>query len=183
MNPNRFKRIVVLTTLFLLSLTFNPIMNSITSAQGNTYYVATDGVDDLPGGTSGDPWATITYALDHVPDDSLILVRAGDYNGRVRLRGTFSQGVTVRSEVPYQARLRHDATVVTSYYGQGITLEGFDIAHSGSGAGALVIQSRPLPPGGWPTPAGRVPARPLPSPIMPPVPTPWADCKTTPGTP
>jgi hypothetical protein len=113
-------------------------------AQGDVYYVAMDGTDDIPGGTVGDPWATITYALDNVPDDSLILVRPGTYTGRVRLRGTFAQGVTVRSEVLYQARLRNNGTVVTCFYGQGIALEGFDIAHSGSGAGALVVQIQDL---------------------------------------
>ncbi len=40
--------------------------------------------------------------------------------------------------------LRHDSTVVTCFYGQGITLEGFDIAHAGPGAGALVIQIQDL---------------------------------------
>jgi hypothetical protein len=110
----------------------------------NTYYVATDGSDDTGDGSSGSPWATITHALDNVPDGSLILVRSGTYAGRVRLRGTFSQGVTVRSEVPYQAQLRNDSTVVSCFYGQGITLEGFDIAHSGPGAGALVIQIQDL---------------------------------------
>ncbi len=116
----------------------------------SVFYVATDGDDFLGDGSVADPWATITYALDNVPDDSLILVRPGIYNGQVRLRGTFTQGVLVRSEMPYQAQLRHTSTVVTCFYGQGITLEGFDIAHSGSGAGALVIQIQDLigPPGG-----------------------------------
>jgi hypothetical protein len=119
-------------------------------AFSGTYYVATDGDDFAGDGSSGDPWGTITHALDSVPDDSLILVRSGTYFGLVNLRGTFTQGVTVRSEIPYQARLRHDSTVVICFYGQGITLEGFDIAHSGSGAGALVIQIQDLidPPGG-----------------------------------
>ena len=113
-------------------------------AFSGTYFVATDG-DDLAGdGSSGDPWETITHALDTVPDDSLILVRPGLYSGRVQLRGTFTQGVLVRSEIPYQAQLRHTNTVVTCFYGQGITLEGFDIAHSGPGAGALVIQIQDL---------------------------------------
>ncbi len=112
--------------------------------QTANYYVATDGNDNTGDGSSGDPWATITHALDSVPDGSTILVRAGTYNGLVRLRGVFPQGVVVRSETPYQARLRHDSTVVTCFYGQGITLEGFDIAHSGPGAGALVIQIQDL---------------------------------------
>src|SRR5581483_3785390 len=52
--------------------------------------------------------------------------------------------ITVRSEVPYRALLRHTSTVVQAFYGQGIALEGFDIAHSGPGAGALVVQIQDL---------------------------------------
>ena len=122
-----------------------------------TYYVDTGGNDTTGDGSSGYPWATITHALDTVPDDSLILVRPGTYEGRVRLRGVFAQGVTVRSEVPYQARLRNDGTVVTCFYGQGITLEGFDIAHSGSNPGALVIQIQDLITG--PEQVGRITLR------------------------
>ncbi len=112
--------------------------------QGDIYYVATDGSDTTGDGSSSKPWATITHALDNVSDGNTILVRPGTYVGRVRLLGSFAQGVTVRSEVPYQARLRNDDTVVTCFYGQGITLEGFDIAHSGSPSGALVIQIQDL---------------------------------------
>jgi hypothetical protein len=112
--------------------------------QASVYYVDTGGSDESGDGSAGNPWATITYALDHVLDGSVILVRPGTYIGRVRLRGSFAQGVTVRSEVPYQARLRHDGTVLTCFYGQGITLEGFDVAHSGPSASALVIQIQDL---------------------------------------
>jgi len=114
------------------------------AAHGANYYVAVDGSDDTGDGSVADPWATITHALDSVPDQSLILVKPGTYTGRIRLRGSFDQGVTVRSQIPYQAKLRHAATVVTCYYGRGITLEGFDIAHSGPGAGALVVQIQDL---------------------------------------
>ncbi|HJS28270.1 MAG TPA: choice-of-anchor Q domain-containing protein, partial [Anaerolineales bacterium] len=113
-------------------------------AGGGTYYVDTAGDDTSGDGSSGDPWATITHALLQVEDGSTILVRPGTYNGQVKLQGNFPTGVAVRSEIPYQARLRHDSTVVTCFYGQGITLEGFDIAHAGPGAGALVIQIQDL---------------------------------------
>jgi hypothetical protein len=122
-----------------------------------TYYVDAGGSDTTGDGSSVYPWATITHALDTVPDDSLILVRPGTYVGRVRLRGVFAQGVTVRSEVPYQARLRNDGTVVTCFYGQGITLEGFDIAHSGLDSDALVIQIQDLITG--PEQVGRITLR------------------------
>jgi hypothetical protein len=110
----------------------------------STFHVATNGAN-LPGnGTAAAPWATIEYALQQVPDASTILVQPGTYSGRIRVQGTFAQGVTVRSAQPYRAKLRHNATVLTIYDDnadiEGITLEGFDIAHTGAGAGALVVQ-------------------------------------------
>lgn len=143
MLASRSLRLVLIVVLLAVSGGLGPVGRPL-QAQGGTFYVATDGSDDTGDGSAGNPWATITHALDSVPDESLILVRPGTYYGRVRLRGSFDQGVTVRSEVPYQARLRNDATVVTCFYGQGITLEGFDVAHSGPGAGALVIQIQDL---------------------------------------
>jgi len=112
---------------------------------GSVFYVATDGDDSAGDGSIGSPWATITQALDSVPDSSTILVRPGTYTGRVRMRGTFPTGVTVRSEVPYMAKLRNSDTVLTFYTAgvgcDGITVEGFDIAHSGPGAGPLLIHA------------------------------------------
>lgn len=109
-----------------------------------TFFVATNGADIPAGGTNAAPWATITYALDRVPDGALILVKPGTYTGRIRIRGVFANGVTVRSELPYQARLRAAEAVLTIFDDnaniEGITIEGFDIAHTGAGAGALVVQ-------------------------------------------
>ncbi len=118
---------------------------STTCAQAqNTYYVAVGGADQPANGSDAAPWASITYALDRVPDSSLILVKPGVYTGRIRIRGNFAQGVTVRSQVPYQARLRANEAVLTIYNDNadiaGISIEGFDIAHTGAGAAALVVQ-------------------------------------------
>ena len=101
-------------------------------ASAATFWVATDGSDTTGDGSEGDPWATIEHAVDTAPDDSEIVVEAGTYSGRIRLDRSFATGVVVRS------------TVVTVDEGQGITLEGFDIAHTGPGAGALVIQVQDL---------------------------------------
>ncbi|TDI46449.1 MAG: hypothetical protein E2P02_04980 [Acidobacteria bacterium] len=130
------------SAVFGAALMGGSMVSGVSSAQ--TFYVATDGDDGSGDGSIGAPWATITRALDTVADASTILVRHGTYFGRVRLRGTFANGVTVRSEIPYQARLRYHATVVTCFYGRGITLEGFDIAHDGPGASGLVIQVQNL---------------------------------------
>jgi hypothetical protein len=106
--------------------------------------VAGGGSDDPDiDGSAAAPFASITYALDRAQDGTVILVKPGMYYGRVRIRGTFPKGVTVRSEKPYKARLRNNGTVITAYTHtdgcQGITIEGFDIAHDGPGAGALVV--------------------------------------------
>lgn len=114
------------------------------NASHTLYYVSTIGNDNTGDGSSEAPWATITHAVDTVPDGSTVLVRPGTYFGRVRLRQQFDQGITIQSGTPYAARLRNDDVVVTSYTGQGITMEGFDIAHSGSEAGGLVIQIQDL---------------------------------------
>jgi hypothetical protein len=110
------------------------------NAQAGEYYVATAGSDEIGDGSVTDPWATIEHALGEVPDGSIILVRPGTYTGRISLQGNFTQGVTVRSELPYQAQLRNNDRVIVSYSGcEGVTLEGFDIAHDGASAGPLVI--------------------------------------------
>ena len=128
----------ILATLCIVVIaTFNA--SGATTMQVGFYYIATDGNDSTGEGSPENPWATINYALSAVPDGSTILVRPGTYTGRTSLRGTFSQGVTIRSEIPYQARLRNNGTVVICFYGRGITLEGFDIAHSGPGSGALPL--------------------------------------------
>lgn len=109
-----------------------------------TFYVATNGSNITGNGSAALPWATITHALDQVPDQSTILVRPGEYTGRIRIRGNFAQGVVVRSEMPYMARLRASEAVLTIYNDnadiQGISIEGFDISHTGAGASPLVVQ-------------------------------------------
>ncbi len=113
------------------------------SAHAGTFYVDFTQGTPAGDGSAASPWDTITTALDNVPDDSLVLVRSGTYTGRVRLRGTFPNGVTVKAEQDYQVRLRNSDRVITAYEHasgcNGIILEGFDIAHTGPGAGALVI--------------------------------------------
>lgn len=111
----------------------------------DTFYVATGGDDNSGDGSQGNPWATITHAVDNATEGALILVAPGTYNGRTNLRQQFSQPVTVRSEVPYQAQLRHNnGAALISYEGQNIIVEGFDIAHDPANTGALVIQVQDL---------------------------------------
>lgn len=110
-----------------------------------TRYVSPTGDDDEGNGSIGSPFATITRALDASTGGDTVIVQEGLYTGRVRIRGTFDPPVLVRSEPPYRARLRSsDSTVVTVYDAIGVTMDGFDIAHSGPGAPPVVMQIQDL---------------------------------------
>ena len=104
------------------------------------YYVAPDGRDDLGNGSVEFPWATINYAAASVPDGALILVKPGTYQGQVALQRQFDRGIIIRSERPYQAQLRHDRPIITCFVCQHVTIEGFDIAHTGPETQRYVIQ-------------------------------------------
>lgn len=104
------------------------------------YYVAPTGSNEQGNGSSEQPWRTISYAVTAVPDGALILVKPGLYAGQIKLEGQYKQGITIRSERPYQAQLRHNQQVIICFVCQGVTIEGFDIAHAGPGADRYIIQ-------------------------------------------
>ncbi|HIP71903.1 MAG TPA: hypothetical protein EYH05_10975 [Anaerolineae bacterium] len=141
-KPHRLT-LALLIFLSVSLLAYAALAGQTAVSQSSTFYVATTGNDNTGDGSSANPWATITHALDNVPDGSLILVKAGVYNGRIRIRGAFPSGVTVRSELPYQAILQRNGTVITAYTHpngvEGITIEGFEIRHDGPGADPLVV--------------------------------------------
>lgn len=125
--------VVFIVSVFLLI--------TVNSATAQTFYVATNGVDQASNGSQNQPWATISYAIDQVNDGATIEVGAGTYTGRVRLNQQFSSGVTVRSSTPYRAQLRYNGgAALICFSCQGIIVEGFDIAHSTNNVGGLVIQ-------------------------------------------
>ena len=106
----------------------------------HNFYVAMNGSNNTGTGKANAPWRTISYAVSQVPDSAVIQVLPGTYTGEVELIRKFSRGITIRSLEPYQARLRHNDKVLYCFFCSGITIEGFDIAHTGPGAGRYVIQ-------------------------------------------
>jgi hypothetical protein len=113
------------------------------AAASGTLHVAPDGRDDYGAGSGSAqrPFATINFAIQQAPDGSTIVVAPGSYPGRVSLGRSYERGLTLRSEVPYQARLRNQAAQVIRCYGcANVTIEGFDIAHDGPGAEPIVVQ-------------------------------------------
>ncbi len=148
LTNSQFHRLTIIPSLVIIlfgGMVLSFIQPEPAQAQGACpHYVATSGNDSSGDGSTGNPWATISYAVNNTTDACTIIVKAGTYNGRVRLDRIFTQGITVTAEIPYQARIRHNDTAVSSYYGQRITMEGFDIAHTSPVQGGLVIQIQDL---------------------------------------
>lgn len=113
--------------------------------QAATFFVATGGSDITGDGSSSQPWASITHAVDNASGGDEIIVRPGTYNGRQSLRQQFDSPVLVRSEVPYAARLRHNGgAALIVFTGRNLVIEGFDIAHAPNNTGGLVVQIQDL---------------------------------------
>ena len=113
----------------------------VQAAYGKSYYVAVNGSNEQGDGTVQKPWATISYAIDQVSDGDVIEVGPGTYTGRVQLDQRFNNGITIRSTTPYTARLRYGSgAALICYTCKGVTVEGFDIAHTSNNNDGLVIQ-------------------------------------------
>lgn len=139
LHPTRLNSVVLVSLCLTLTIA-GLLMRSPAAAQGGNFYVAPGGSNSADG-SQARPWATITHAVNSVPDGSTILVQPGLYSGEVRLDRAFTVGITVRSATPYAAQLRSASgtQAVRSYYGRRITLEGFDIAHGAADSRALVV--------------------------------------------
>ena len=100
---------------------------------GASTFVSTTGSDADGIGTAAQPWGSITHAMTQIEDGSTVWVGSGLYRGQVELSGIFKEGVTVRACHPYRAQLRNANNVdqvVVCFTCQGVTFEGFDIAHT-----------------------------------------------------
>jgi len=91
----RIERLSIALLLILTSIACaSPVV-----AQGNTYYVATDGIDAPGRGTAALPWRTIQYAAGQVQAGDTVLINPGTYTGGVTVEtsGTASEPITFRA--------------------------------------------------------------------------------------
>lgn len=97
--------------------------------------------NDANPGTAAQPWATLDYASAHVPDsDCTVWFKDGVYTGTHSLYERFNTSVTFKAENAYRAVLQYAGTVVKVFGARNLTFEGFELRHTGPGAGALVMQ-------------------------------------------
>lgn len=101
-------------------------------------FVAEDGEDDSNGSRST-PWATLEHALDAVTGSGCVIsVLPGHHDG-ARVDRRYDGPTIIRSEVPYQAVLSSDTTVLDVQGAHNVTIEGFEITHAGPGSRGVVL--------------------------------------------
>ena len=97
-----------------------------------TYFVAVSGNDSTGNGTGPSPWKTIQHAADTVLPGDTVVVLAGSYDERVKVRrgGTQSSRVTIRSATDdWKVMVQHGFSIDADH----VNLEGFDITHDKGG--------------------------------------------------
>ncbi len=106
------------------------------------YWVAPAPVgNDGNPGTLAQPWATLDHASASVADDTCtVFFQDGIYTGTHSLYERFATPTTFKAQNRYRAVLQYAGTVVKLFGARNVILEGFELRHTGPGAGALVMQ-------------------------------------------
>jgi hypothetical protein len=96
-----------------------------------TFFVSMSGNDSTGNGTPSSPWRTVQYAADSVMPGDTVVVGAGSYDERVKVKrgGAENHRVTFRSETPHSVLLLHGFQIDADH----VTVEGFDITHDKGG--------------------------------------------------
>jgi len=131
----------VLIYLVIVMVVLNIGASGFQTAEGCEYWVAPSPIgNDNNDGTNSRPWATLKYANDQVPDNNCtVWFSPGVYFGESRLNRRFETLTNFKSVIPYRAVLKFSGAAVLISGAKNITLEGFDIQHSGPGATALLV--------------------------------------------
>jgi hypothetical protein len=112
-------------------------------ALAGEHYVSPDGSNISGDGSYGNPWATLNYAANQVPDDgSTIIMKDGVYVGAQSVGRHFTQPLTVRAQTPYKAEIvsSPDSTRAFHIYdASNITFSGLNIHGSGGTASEYVM--------------------------------------------
>ncbi|MET0551641.1 MAG: Calx-beta domain-containing protein [Vicinamibacteria bacterium] len=110
-----------------------------------THYVATNGTDGagVPGSLT-QPWRTLDFASARIlalgQSGAVVCFRNGVYTGGNSLYERFTAPTTFRAENAYRAVLQNAGTAMSLFGARNMVFQGFEIRHSGPGAGALVVQ-------------------------------------------
>jgi hypothetical protein len=110
-----------------------------------THWLATNGTDSNPTpGTFAQPWRTIDFASARLlalgQSGAVACLKDGVYTGGNSLYERFAVPTTFRAENAYRAVLQNGGTALSLFGARNMVFEGFEIRHTGPGAGGLVVQ-------------------------------------------
>jgi hypothetical protein len=97
-------------------------------------------------GTFAQPWATLDHASAAVlasgRANCTVVFKDGVYHGSHSLYERFATPTTFRAANRYRATLQYSGTVLRLFGARNMVFEGFELRHSGAGAGGLVVQAQ-----------------------------------------
>lgn len=106
------------------------------TAQGTTYYAATNGISGNTGLTTASPWP-LDWALSHAGDSNTIIVMPGTFTGHF-VAG--SPGQIIQSQIRWQAKLVNDHASLSTISifpasASNVTVSGFEVTGAKKASG------------------------------------------------
>jgi hypothetical protein len=127
-------------TLFLLLISSLSLIRF--SPLACEYWVARppEGNNQHPGNFD-QPWATIEFAVNQVPDNSCtIWVKEEVYAGETEIERRFQTPTTIKAQHPYRVVLHHNGSVFKIDGARNVVIDGFEIYQTGPNPTPLLIQ-------------------------------------------
>ena len=129
---------VGIATVAWFSLTPSPSVDAVTPC---VFWVAPPPIgDDTQSGSPNAPWASLTHAVETVPDAGCVVwFKPGIYQGGQEIKRRFIRPAKFQSVRRYRAVFEHSGTVIDFDGARNVELVGFEIRHTGPGASGYVV--------------------------------------------
>jgi Ca2+-binding RTX toxin-like protein len=135
MRPTRAAALVSVLAMLSASLT----IAASAAVEPCAYWVSTGG-SDAADGSKNAPWATLTHAVETVPDaNCTITVKRGVYREAIEIERRFTTEVRIRAAKPYRAVFEYDSDVLDIDGARGIVVARMVFRHDGPGATGHVV--------------------------------------------
>jgi len=112
------------------------------ASAGCEYWVAAPPKGNIGNsGKAGEPWPTLLFAVQHIPDDyCTVWVEAGVYEGETHFVRRFETETTFKAAEPYQVVLENAGKVLNFDGAKNIVIEGFRMRHTGPSDDPQVVK-------------------------------------------
>ena len=140
----RSRRRIVMLTLCAgaLAVTLLLAFTALVASADCEYWVAAPPKGHIANsGKAGEPWPTLHFAAQHVPDDHCtVWVEPGVYEGEAHFVRRFKTETVFRAAEPYQVVLENAGKVLNFDGAKNIVIEGFRVRHTGPSDDPQVVK-------------------------------------------